>query len=53
MLFWVFRSDAADVFVTTTSKDPSTLATLMPEIERLIDGVELEADAAETSHDDL
>lgn len=53
MVFWVFRSEAADIFVTTTSKDPATLATLMPEIERLIDGIELEAAAEGSSHDDL
>lgn len=49
MVFWMFRSRHSDVVVTVTSKDPIKLATLMPEIERLIDGVVIEPEEAELS----
>lgn len=47
MVFWVFRSDAADVVITATKSDPAVLASVMPEIEALIDGIVVELDPAD------
>jgi hypothetical protein len=39
MVFWVFRSQTADVLVTATKSDPAVLVAVMPAIEALIDGI--------------
>lgn len=49
MVFWVFRTPQSDVVATVTSKDPAKLAMLMPDIERLIDGVVVEPDEGDAA----
>jgi len=43
MVFWVFRSEAADVVITATKSDPAVLASALPDVERLIDGITVDA----------
>lgn len=45
MVFWVFRSAAADVVVTATHREPTVLAAVLPEIEQLVDTISVVADA--------
>lgn len=44
MVFWVFRSQAADVVITVTKSDRAVLAAALPDIETLIDGIAVESD---------
>jgi hypothetical protein len=48
MVFWVFRSEEADVVITATKSDPAVLAAALPDIEALIDGIAVEPDEEET-----
>lgn len=41
MVFWAFRSDAADVIVSVTHREPAVLASVLPDVEQLIDAISL------------